>query len=594
MAITEKVRIVVDVVASGAKKELDSLKRGVNDAEGSFGKLKGLSSQATTFITENFATMGVAATTAVAAFAAKSIQAFQDLALQSGKFADATGATVEDASRLIEVFGDMGVEANTVQSALNKMNVVLGKGGEEIEALGLKGASTKETFLNVVDYLNSIEDPATRAREGTKLLGKSWTELSESVSGGADTLRASLEGVADTKVIDRQELANARSFRDSLDDLNDIVEDFTLSVGGKLVPALNGMVATAEKLGSIIDSLPDLPEPPGGWLDWTTALPGVGALTSGVNMAGDALEYFAGEGEKATDTTEDLGAAKEDAARAAEEHAAAVEYERQRMEEQREAAEQLEEGMRNLVDATLAAGSSTFAAADSFDTLLENMDAAKKATDDGATSVNEKEAADRKAMDSVLKYAAAESKAAEDTAKANNEQFGAKEAAQAQITALQRVKEKFPELSPIIDTYIAKLETASNPVTTPVKAEADLASVDRAMNQIASRVAAQASKIGKAVAGFGSGGVSGGGGGSFMSGGDVGADGYYTVGEQGRETVFLPRGAYVAPHNGAGPGARQYNITINLSPGVQPADVGRELVGAISAYERANGSSWRQ
>jgi hypothetical protein len=318
-------------------------------------------------------------------------------------------------------------------------------------------------------------------------------------------------------------------------------------------------------------------------------------------MAGDALQYFKGEGEDAANAAENVQGATEDAAVAAEEHAAELEYEREKLEAAKQSAEKLEDGMRSLVDATLAAGSSTFAAADAYDSMLENMEESKKATDDGKTAVNEKEAADRKAMDSVLKYAAAESKAAEDTAKANGQQFTAKDAAQAQIDALNKVKAKFPELSPIIDTYIAKLQTASNPVTTPIKAEADMASVDRAMNQIANRVAATASKVGNIVAGFGSGG-GGSGGGSFMSGGDVGATGFYDVGEQGRERVLLPGGAHVLNHaetlamdrrGGIGQ-IRSYNITINLAAGVQPADVGRELVGAISAYERANGSSWRQ
>lgn len=588
MALTEKVRIVVDVVASGAKKEMDSLKRGVSDAEGSFGRLKSVGSQATGFITENFTAMGAAATTAVAAFAVKSINAFQDLALAAGKFADSTGTTVEDASRLIEVFGDMGVEANTVQSAINKMNVVIGKGGDEIEALGLKGASTKETFLNVVNYLNSIEDPATRAREGTKLLGKSWTELSESVSMGADELAASLDDVADTKVIDKQELANARSFRDAMDDLNDVVENFTMQVGGTLVPALNGLLAKVEEIKSAI---PSIPEPPGGWLDWTTALPGVGVLTSGFNMAGDALQYFKGEGEKAADTTEDLDTAQEDAARAAEAHALELEIEQQVMEDAKKEAEALEQGMRSLVDATLAAGSSTFAAADAYDSMLEAMEDSKAATDDGKTAVNEKEAADRKAMDSVLKYAAAESKAAEDTAKANGQQFTAKDAAQAQIDALNKVKAKFPELSPIIDTYIAKLQTAANPVTTPVKAQADLASVDSAASSMQRQALTKEIKIPvttilKELQGMQSGGVVPAGGGLF------------TVGEAGREAVALPGGARVFPHAQtermlSGGGGRYYNITVNVSAGAQPADVGRELVSAITAYERANGSGWR-
>jgi len=602
MALTEKVKIVVDVVAGKAKQELDSLGRASKDAQGGLDKLKSKGGEVTDFITTNFMAMGAAATTAVAAFAVKSINAFQDLALSSGKFADSTGATVEEASRLIEVFGDMGVEASTVQGAINKMNVVIGKGGEEIEALGLKGANTQETFLNVVNYLNSIEDPTKRAAAGTKLLGKGWTELSESVALGADELKASLEGVSDAKVIDKQELANARSFRDSMDDLNDVVENFTLTVGGTLVPALNGLLA---KVQEIKDAIPSIPEPPGGWLDWTSALPGIGSLTTPINMAGDALQYFKGEGEKAADASDDLGQSSEDLAAAqeasqaaAEEQAQAIEDGTKKLQDQRAAAEELEAGMRELVDAQLAAGSATFAAADAFDSLLSNMDEAKTTTDDAKTSVNEKEAADRKAFDSVLKYAASETKAAEETAKANGQQFTAKEAAAAQVAALERVKAKFPELGPIIDTYIAKAQTAANPITTPFTAKPDYKSLDSAH----AAMQASAERLPPITTGLR---VRAAGGqvittGGSMSGGTVDETGYRVVGEQGRETVWINKGEYVANHanteamgkNGKHE-TRNYNITVNVAAGAQPADVGRQLVNAITAFERANGAGWR-
>jgi hypothetical protein len=37
-----------------------------------------------------------------------------------------------------------------------------------------------------------------------------------------------------------------------------------------------------------------------------------------------------------------------------------------------------------------------------------------------------------------------------------------------------------------------------------------------------------------------------------------------------------------------------YNLTVQVAAGAQPAVVGAEMVNYIKAYERANGSSWRR
>ena len=122
MAITEKVRIVIDVVGGNAKSELNSLKNTVTNAEGAFGKIKSAGAGALTYLSDNWQQFAAAGAAAVVAFGVKAVNSFQDLALAAGKFADATGTSTEEASRLIEVFGDIGVESSTVQGAINKMN----------------------------------------------------------------------------------------------------------------------------------------------------------------------------------------------------------------------------------------------------------------------------------------------------------------------------------------------------------------------------------------------------------------------------------------------------------------------------------------
>jgi hypothetical protein len=253
-----KIPIITELQDEGikrAKREFDKFKGAVAGAEGGMGKLKAGSKVAFDAISANAATFATAAAGAVVTFAAQGISAFQDLALSADKFAGATGLAVEEASRLMEVTGDLGIEAGTVETAIGKMNQNLGKSPDLFEELGVQVEYAKdgtvdanETFLNVIDRLNKIKDPAEKARVATQLLGKGWRDMSNLISMGSDDLRKSLATVSDAKTISPQEAEKARKFRDNMDNLKDTIEDLSLQIGETLVPALSTAVEQINKL----------------------------------------------------------------------------------------------------------------------------------------------------------------------------------------------------------------------------------------------------------------------------------------------------------------------------------------------------------
>ena len=107
-----RIPIITDLQDKGirdAKKAFGDFKTAVNNAEGGLGKFKAGSTAIFDAVKANAVTFGIAAGAAVVAFAKKSITAFQTVALQAGKFADATGLAVEDASRYIDAAGDIGI-----------------------------------------------------------------------------------------------------------------------------------------------------------------------------------------------------------------------------------------------------------------------------------------------------------------------------------------------------------------------------------------------------------------------------------------------------------------------------------------------------
>ena len=234
-----------DAGIKSARAAFANFKTDVGNATGAMGKFKAGGNAALNAVKANAGNFAMAAGAAFVSFAAKGVAAFQDLAISSGKFADATGLSVEEASRFIEVGGDIGIEAGTIETAIGKMNKTLGASPDVFAELGVEIAKTRsgatdvnQTFLNVVSRLNGIRDPAQRAAAASQLLGKGWQSMAELISMGSDELSKSLSEVSDAKVIDPGELRRARDFRGAMDNMNDAVQDLSLTLGEELVPSL--------------------------------------------------------------------------------------------------------------------------------------------------------------------------------------------------------------------------------------------------------------------------------------------------------------------------------------------------------------------
>ena len=195
-----------------AKAAFANFKTDVSAATGAMGKFKAGGNAALSAVKANAGNLALAGGAAIAGFAVKAIGQFQDLALSSGKFADATGLTVEEASRFIEVGGDLGIEAETIQTAIGKMNKTLGASPELFKELGVEVVRTDSglvdvnaTFLNVIDRLNKIKDPALRAQTAAKLLGKGWQSMAQLINLGSDEIERSLNAVSGAQVISDEE-----------------------------------------------------------------------------------------------------------------------------------------------------------------------------------------------------------------------------------------------------------------------------------------------------------------------------------------------------------------------------------------------------
>lgn len=260
---------------------LGKIKAAVGEADGVFGKLKAGGGAALQGV-GGAGAIAAAGVAAAAAAAAKGLMDFQRLGLEVGKGAEATGLSTEAYSRWKEVAGDAGIEGAAFEGVVGKFNKTMAASPAVLDRFGVEIVKNKdgvtdvnETFLNAIDTLDAIKDPAERAEAGAKLFGRSWQGMAELISRGSGQLRTDLAAVSDAKVFDDKKVKDARKLRDAFDEIKDAGEDLFLIIGQTLAPVIADL---APMVADVIEQVKPLAE-------------GFGDLVSGaLQLVGPLLE----------------------------------------------------------------------------------------------------------------------------------------------------------------------------------------------------------------------------------------------------------------------------------------------------------------
>jgi len=312
-----------------AQAAFSNFKTAVGDAQGGMGKFKAGSKVALDAVAANAASFAVAGGIAFAKFAMEGVQAFQKLALGAEKFATSTGLAIEDASRFMEVGADIGIPIDAIEGAIGRLNKTIGADPDKVRDLGVDlvyladgSLDVNATFLNTIERIKGIKDPAEKAKVAAQLLGKGWQSMSTLIEMGADDLSVALGNVSDSKVIDPAELKKAKEFRDTMDKLKDTVEDLSLSLGEGLIPLLVDVGELVDGISSVGKALEKIPG--ASWArDHFGYFPVIQTLKDSYNLLDDALggvigwftdsppkiEVFAAEMTAAREDTDDFKAA---------------------------------------------------------------------------------------------------------------------------------------------------------------------------------------------------------------------------------------------------------------------------------------------
>lgn len=274
-----RVQVVVE-----AKDESSGILRGITAQFGQFGALI----ESITGSSINWGNVTQQAVTLVVDAMKASISATQEYAAEVRDLSLASGATAEEASRLIQVLDDYEITAQDITAAT--------------KALTKNGlAPNIETIASLSDQYLSLNTAQERNEFILQNLGRAGLEWANALSQGGDALLALNEDVNANLILTEESLRQAEEYRLALDSWNDSVQALKIAIGSEMLPILTDLI------NNTMDSTEAMQLAADAGMNWVT-------------MSASQRQAFldqASASRIATDQMEDLAAASDAAGNAA-------------------------------------------------------------------------------------------------------------------------------------------------------------------------------------------------------------------------------------------------------------------------------------
>jgi len=152
---------------------------------------------------------------------------------------DATGATAEDASKLIQILDDQKISYEQLEKAV-------AKSGKTYD-FSIKG------IANMSDQYLKLTDTNQQASFMQERFGKQWISFIPIMKQGKQAILDAADAVNDSLVLTQKAVDDVRRYEVAMDDWNDSVMALKISIGQGLLPVLTDLVNMTASHGEAMD-----------------------------------------------------------------------------------------------------------------------------------------------------------------------------------------------------------------------------------------------------------------------------------------------------------------------------------------------------
>lgn len=241
----------------------------------------------------------------------RSVDAYTRLADAVREVTLRSGASAEEASRVVAVTEDYGVSSTTAANALFFLGRALSTNEEALSRIGVAVARNADgstnlsgTLVNVADAYARTADPAQRALLIQTALGRQGRELIPILEQGGAALERLFASTPEAQILSDDDLARAREHQLAIDNLSDVWQEFTLQIGTEIVPALADVI---DLLANGARAAQDVLEPIGGLIGVLSLIPGPGSVLGLGRAWRNLKDELDGTSDAANDAMQSLG-----------------------------------------------------------------------------------------------------------------------------------------------------------------------------------------------------------------------------------------------------------------------------------------------
>ena len=226
--------------------------------QGDLGKVSKLAEQSANRMESAFAGVGSALKTAFTGFAATLTAGFlTDIVQQVVDAQDAlsdlnksTAISVETLSGLAFAAKTTGGDLDSIATAINKLQVNIGKDPEKYKQLGIDAKNGYDAFKQLADIFVAIEEPETRAAVAAEAIGKAWAGSAAGLSEGGKGFDALVQKGKALSGVTEESAARAAELNSKLDVLKARAGGAATELVNSLVPSLDRTAARMEALAA--------------------------------------------------------------------------------------------------------------------------------------------------------------------------------------------------------------------------------------------------------------------------------------------------------------------------------------------------------